>query len=488
MEDIDESRGRSMDRKNDHSSSFHYDYSQSNSHHQSSSKFSASSAIRKYNGHKRVRRWDDPNKGFKIPIPGIPTTVPGDLPKDILHAITVRVRIDEITQKLVSPAGGFEADILQSSNNEDRSPSPDPIYDGNGKRLNTRDVRMRDNLLKERQKLIDFATKMHPYFRPPYDHRPLFNKKYRKIPIPIKEYPDYNFIGLIIGPRGMTQKNMEKETNCKIAIRGRGSMKDGKSYTKGKGIDPKISSDDEDIHVFITGETEEEVEKAAEIVRKLLEPMDESQNEHKRMQLRTLAQINGTLRENAWVDKFERRPGPEIICKICGDGSHPSYDCPTKRGFKEKLDNEFEAFMSEIGEAVPKDQMDKEYEDLMRSIGASDSAPGEPQPPPPSSTPPWAKNNGFDLPPPPPPPVSHHLPPPPPPTSSAPWTSAQQGAYPQQAYGYYPPEQFQYGYGDPATAGAAGTAPAAVVGGYQDPNAYYSGGYTDPKFSQTNRG
>ena len=45
----------------------------------------------------------------------------------------------------------------------------------------------------------------------------------RKLYIPQKEYPSYNFIGLIIGPRGNTHRRMESETNCKIAIRGRGS-------------------------------------------------------------------------------------------------------------------------------------------------------------------------------------------------------------------------------------------------------------------------
>lgn len=47
-----------------------------------------------------------------------------------------------------------------------------------------------------------------------------------KIYIPINEYPGYNFIGLIIGPRGNTQKRMQSETNTKIAIRGKGSMKE----------------------------------------------------------------------------------------------------------------------------------------------------------------------------------------------------------------------------------------------------------------------
>lgn len=57
------------------------------------------------------------------------------------------------------------------------------------------------------------------------DYRP--EKKSRKIFIPLKDYPGYNFIGLIIGPRGNTQKRMQAETNTKIAIRGRGSVKEG---------------------------------------------------------------------------------------------------------------------------------------------------------------------------------------------------------------------------------------------------------------------
>ena len=54
------------------------------------------------------------------------------------------------------------------------------------------------------------------------DYRP--ERKWKKIFIPLKDYPGYNFIGLIIGPRGNTQKRMQSETNTKIAIRGRGGL------------------------------------------------------------------------------------------------------------------------------------------------------------------------------------------------------------------------------------------------------------------------
>jgi splicing factor 1 len=63
--------------------------------------------------------------------------------------------------------------------------------------------------------------------------------------------------GLIIGPRGNTQKRMQRETNCKIAIRGRGSVKEGISK------DPKYDyGEDEELHVLITGETQDDVRRA----------------------------------------------------------------------------------------------------------------------------------------------------------------------------------------------------------------------------------
>ena len=36
----------------------------------------------------------------------------------------------------------------------------------------------------------------------------------------------FNFVGRILGPRGMTAKQLEVDTNCKIMVRGRGSMRD----------------------------------------------------------------------------------------------------------------------------------------------------------------------------------------------------------------------------------------------------------------------
>lgn len=41
----------------------------------------------------------------------------------------------------------------------------------------------------------------------------------------------FNFVGRILGPRGMTAKQLEHETGCKIMVRGRGSLRDNKKVS-----------------------------------------------------------------------------------------------------------------------------------------------------------------------------------------------------------------------------------------------------------------
>lgn len=78
----------------------------------------------------------------------------------------------------------------------------------------------------------------------------------KKVYIPIREYPDVNFLGLLIGPRGRTQKELEARTGARILVRGRGSQKD--NHYSGPTGNP---DDDDDQHVSIEG-TEEAVAKA----------------------------------------------------------------------------------------------------------------------------------------------------------------------------------------------------------------------------------
>jgi len=47
-----------------------------------------------------------------------------------------------------------------------------------------------------------------------------------KIFVPENDYPDHNFLGSIIGPKGSTMKNLAKTTKCRISVLGRHSMRD----------------------------------------------------------------------------------------------------------------------------------------------------------------------------------------------------------------------------------------------------------------------
>lgn len=126
------------------------------------------------------------------------------------------------------------------------------------------------------------------------------------------EYPGYNFIGMIIGPRGKTQvghmgaqrhgpmgqvpcrwallaalwrlgggspvlsnrqlrrplararpqKRLEAETGARVAIRGRGSVKEGRgARSSAPGGRLPDSGEDEDLHVHITAEDDESLNK-----------------------------------------------------------------------------------------------------------------------------------------------------------------------------------------------------------------------------------
>ncbi|KAL0359046.1 UNVERIFIED_CONTAM: Splicing factor-like protein 1 [Sesamum angustifolium] len=77
------------------------------------------------------------------------------------------------------------------------------------RKLQSGEYRAREKLNRERQEIISQIIKKNPAFKPPADYRP--PKLQKKLYIPMKEYPGYNFIGLIIGPRGNTQKRMERE-------------------------------------------------------------------------------------------------------------------------------------------------------------------------------------------------------------------------------------------------------------------------------------
>ena len=171
---------------------------------------------------------------------------------------------------------------------------------------------------------------------------------------------------------------METESLAKIAIRGKGSVKEG----KGRSDAAHTSNQEEDLHCLIMADTEEKVNKAKKLIHNVIETVShrhpilnclsanryqaasipEGQNELKRNQLRELAALNGTLRDDenqacqnckynrssllgAYIKRSsggqighrkydcpeQRNFTANIICRVCGNAGHMARDCPDRQ-------------------------------------------------------------------------------------------------------------------------------------------------------------
>lgn len=213
---------------------------------------------------------------------------------------------------------------------------------------------MKEKLEKKKIRVIEELLRKDKNFRPPMDYRP--QKKRRKIYIPIKEFPGYNFFGLIIGPRGNTQKRMQQQTNTRISIRGKGSIKEGSNRPN----PGKNNDEEDDLHVLVEGDKEEDMDRAEEMIRKLLKPVDDSSNDHKRAQLRELAAMNGTLRDDEyWLVRLreEQESGGGDIYRL-PEEIQKKVDVQYQRDVAKlrpeeagKMDQEYSAFIEELGGA-----------------------------------------------------------------------------------------------------------------------------------------
>ncbi|AQK86783.1 KH domain-containing protein SPIN1 [Zea mays] len=138
---------------------------------------------------------------------------------------------------------------------------------------------------------------------PPQSPSSYIVKKILRLEVPTEAYPNFNFIGRLLGPRGNSLKRIEASTGCRVFIRGKGSIKDSGKEEQLKGR-PGYEHLSEPLHILIEAELPANVidarlAKAQEILEELLKPVDESQDYYKRQQLRELAMLNSPLREES---------------------------------------------------------------------------------------------------------------------------------------------------------------------------------------------
>ena len=105
----------------------------------------------------------------------------------------------------------------------------------------------------------------------------------------------------------------------------------------------QMDGDDEPLHVVITGDDLSAIDAAAEMIESMLVVIDDEKNVHKQNQLRELALLNGTLKDEEWCHlcgekghrnfecpkrfSLQNKNTVQVKCAICGDTSHPTRDC-----------------------------------------------------------------------------------------------------------------------------------------------------------------
>ncbi|KAF9600547.1 hypothetical protein IFM89_010033 [Coptis chinensis] len=295
---------------------------------------------------RRKSRWaaDDANLRILGPI---------QLP-DFVKKL-VEADLDPEIQELWKELSGINKILQRAEVNDDRpkgkrSPSPPPVYDDSRIRINSRDARFREKLVRDRQTIIAKLIEKNPTFKPPPEYKPL--KLYKKLYIPVKEYPGYNFVGLIIGPRGLTQKRMQNETGASIKLRGKGSILEGKAKQK---YDP---SDNDELHVLVEADDQKSLDDAIRMVEKLLIPVAEGMNEHKRAQLRELAQLSENQCKTCGVEGHMSYACPNwssvvnsaLTCDTCGSSSHSTANCPlTMSTPGSNFADQHQTFLADLG-------------------------------------------------------------------------------------------------------------------------------------------
>jgi len=252
--------------------------------------------------------------------------------------------------------------------------------------MNTREYRTRKKLEEDRHEKITMLLALNTVYKPPSDYKPPVIRVNDKVMIPQDDHPEINFVGLLIGPRGNTLKTLEKETGAKIIIRGKGSVKEGKI---GRKDGQPLPGEDEPLHAYITANDPENVKKAVtrihEIIKEGIE-IPEEKNDLRKQQLRELALLNGTLRDNdAGLQKLRQIAEAEtiitnqIICTKCGAAGHIAKDCVQRspaemaqqqmvgvqsggdlgvhtivgRQDRAKMDSEYMSLMAELGQVAP---------------------------------------------------------------------------------------------------------------------------------------
>ncbi|KAA6394450.1 MAG: putative Branchpoint-bridging protein [Streblomastix strix] len=256
--------------------------------------------------HSNQSRWGTTKLAAPF-VPGTPMHIDNELTRDALDILILKHRLRETAKRLETNDFEGEPVLLRQEFA--------PIYNESGMRIHGSNENTRIRLQVEKDSIEEVTLPKNPL----YNAQPLVQlktgqKRQQIYFLPESSDPTVNVLGLVIGPGGATLKEIELNTRTKIIIRGRGSKQSKKDTTV-------LPGDDDDLHALIQGDSDEDIRRAKETIRDIIESKA-TQQDFRKQQLRQLAKMHGTLKDE----------GP-IACEYCGSQLHVSSDCDR---FKDK--------------------------------------------------------------------------------------------------------------------------------------------------------
>ncbi|KAF2363190.1 K domain type 1 [Trinorchestia longiramus] len=123
-----------------------------------------------------------------------------------------------------------------------------------------------------------------------------------KVLVPVREHPKFNFVGKLLGPKGNSMKRLQEETLTKMAVLGRGSMRDKQKEEELRASgDPKYLHLLEDLHVEITAfappaEAHARIAYSLAEIRRYLVP--DNNDDIRKQQIREMEYIGGDRKDS----------------------------------------------------------------------------------------------------------------------------------------------------------------------------------------------
>ena len=246
-------------------------------------------------------------------VPVVIADVPKIFDKKSVDIMMLQMRLDEINQELAfnDPMDSILCDSKFSYKN----------LKTNSSEYTKNETLLRQHRLDEQLRVVNQLEFKNVVLASCLELRN--QRRVRRIIIPVDEYPDYNFMGLLIGPKGCNHKRLELESGAQISIRGAGSQCDLRKADIQSLLEAEMP-----LHIHITADTIEKVDKAVELLDPLLDPTHPIHNEYKQKGLKQLISLSSNTDQLINTTSGMAINKSTARCTACGELGHYSFICP----------------------------------------------------------------------------------------------------------------------------------------------------------------